>query len=179
MRAGVVAACAALVVLAVVPSGASAYRLPERDPVGAQLARVEPAVCTADQHALWDFASGSSSSFVGHVTGHATCPARGSVVRVWCTLSLVDPTGNVVATSSEGTGYVAGYDQPPATCEPGQLDVGPFAGDQRGYSARFLVGIDVRGEGADAPTTFCVLAPSSCRNDLPLQPGVGTAAGFE
>jgi hypothetical protein len=142
------------------------------------MAAADPALCSADQAAIWDWAGGNT--YAGHLSGHVTCPAWGSVVRVTCEVLLVDSSGHTVAASPSGSGY--GANDYGATCETGQVDTGPIAEDDRGYSARFNVALDIRGPGLDFPTTFCPAwsgSAASCSNDLHLLPGIGTTARFE
>jgi hypothetical protein len=167
-------------VSAVVPATAlgTGVRPPERAPVGGLIAPAEPALCSADQAAIWDWAGGNT--FAGHLTGHVTCPAWGGVVEVTCEVLLVDSSGRTVAASPRGWGY--GANDYGATCDTGQVDTAPIAGDDRGYSARFNLELYSRGSGMDFPTTFC---PSwngelaNCSNDLHLLPGIGMTARFE
>ena len=178
MRVGIFAA--ALAAIAVVPGVATGQmRPPERSPVGGAMSAAAPPLCTARHSAIWDSAGGGS--FSGHLAGRVECPAWGSVVEVTCEVLLIDPAGQTSAASPRGFGYgAADYG---ATCDTGQLDVGPLASDDRGYRARFNVELYVRGPSMLFPTSFCPQWNGGsqvwCSDDLPLTPGTGLAARFE
>jgi hypothetical protein len=178
MRVGIFAA--ALAAVAVMPGVATGeVRPPERAPVGGLVSPAVPPLCAARQSAIWDIEGGGS--FSGHLTGHVDCPAWGSVVEVTCEVLLVGPSGQTVAASPRGSGY--GANDYGATCDTGQLDVGPLTEGDRGYSARFNVALYVRGLGMLFPTSFCPQwdggSQAYCSNDLHLLPGIGLTARFE